>query len=139
MKNKLNLLFALGCLILVVAGCSKDAEINAFITEFDTVTQEIVSKIDANPSAAGVDEAQKAFDSRKAGLKEKWDGIKGAVGFQVSSDTKKKLEESVSKNMKSLIDVSTKNAMKLALDKDAASKFKTLLTDYQATFSMDNK
>jgi hypothetical protein len=137
--NKINLLIALGCLILVVAGCSKDAEINAFITEFDTVTQEIVSKLDANPSAAGVDEAQRAFDGKKASLKTKWDGIQGAVGFQVSADTKKKLEDSVAKNMKSLIDVSTKNAMKLALDKDASVKFKALLTDYQSTFSMDSK
>lgn len=137
--NKTNLLIVLSCLILVVAGCSKDAEINAFISEFDSVTQDIVSKIDANPSAAGVDDAQKSFDAKKASLKEKWDKIKGAVGFQVSSDTKKKLEESVSKNMKALVDVSTKNAMKLALDKDASTKFRTLLTDYQGTFSMDTK
>lgn len=137
--NKTNLLIAIGCLILVVAGCSKDAEINAFISEFDSATQDIVSKIDANPSAAGVDDAQKSFDAKKAALKTKWDAIKGAVGFQVSADTKKKLEESVSKNMKALMDVSTKNAMKLALDKDASVKFRTLLTDYQGTFSMDSK
>ena len=121
---------------LSLTGCSKDAEINAFITEFDAATKEIVSKIDANPSAAGVDDAQKAFDGKKASLKAKWDAIKGAVGFQVSADTKKKLEDSVANNMKSLIDVSTKNAMKLATDKDASAKFKALLTDYQATFAV---
>jgi hypothetical protein len=139
MTNKINLLITIGCLILLVAACSKDAEINAFITEFDTATQEIVAKIDANPSAAGVDDAQKAFDGKKASLKAKWDGIKGAVGFQVSADTKKKLEESVSKNMKALTDVAIKNAMKMAMDRDASVKFKTLLTDYQGTFSMDSK
>ena len=128
-------LFLMAILCISLTGCSKDAEINAFITEFDSVTQDIVSKIDANPSAAGVDDAQKAFDGKKASLKAKWDGIKGAVGFQVSADTKKKLEDSVSKNMKALTDVSMKNAMKMAMDKDAMGKFKTLLTDYQATFS----
>lgn len=120
---------------VALTGCSKDAEINAFITEFDAATQEIVSKIDANPTAAGIDDAQKAFDGKKASLKTKLDGIKGAVGFQVSADTKKKLEDSVGKNMKALMDVSTKNMMKLAMDKDASAKFQTLLKDYQSTFS----
>jgi len=133
MKKITSLLIAVFCLSL--AGCSKDADINAFITEFDSATSEIVSKIDANPTAAGIDEAQKAFDGKKASLKAKWDGIKGAVGFQVGADTKKKLEESVSKNMKALTDVSIKNAMKMASDKEAVTKFKALLTDYQSTFS----
>jgi hypothetical protein len=133
MKKITSLLIAVFCLSL--AGCSKDADINAFITEFDAATSEIVSKIDANPTAAGIDEAQKAFDGKKASLKAKWDGIKGAVGFQVGADTKKKLEDSVSKNMKALTDVSIKNAMKMASDKEAVTKFKALLTDYQSTFS----
>jgi len=129
-------LFLMAMLSLSLAGCSKDGEINAFITEFDAATKEIVAKIDADPSAAGIDAAQKAFDGKKASLKTKWDGIKGAVGFQVSADTKKKLEDSVASNMKALMDVSTKNMMKLALDKDASKKFQALLTDYQGTFAM---
>ena len=129
-------LFVVAMLALGLAGCSKDTEINAFITEFDAATKEIVTKIDANPSAAGVDDAQKAFDGKKASLKTKWDGIKGAVGMQVSAVTKKKLEDSVTTNMKSLMDVSMKHAMKMAMDKDASAKFKTLLTDYQGTFAM---
>lgn len=128
-------LFLMAVICLCLTGCSKDAEINAFITEFDAATKEIVAKIDANPTAAGIDDAQKAFDGKKASLKAKWDAIKGAVGMQVSADTKKKLEDSVSNNMKALLDVSMKNAMKMAMDKDASAKFKTLLTDYQNTFS----
>ena len=133
--KKITSLIVVAC-FLAITGCSKDAEINAFITEFDSVTQEIVSKIDADPGAAGVDAAQKAFDAKKASLKSKWDGIKDAVGFQVSADSTKKLKESVDKNMKALMDVSTKNMMKLALDKEASTKFKALLTDYQSTFSV---
>lgn len=122
-------LFCLG-----LTGCSKDAEINAFITEFDAATKEIVAKIEANPTSAGIDDAQKAFDGKKAGLKAKFDGLKGARGFQVSADTKKKLEESMTNNGKALLEVSMKNAMKLAMDKDASTKFKNLLTDFQSTF-----
>jgi hypothetical protein len=137
--NRTNLVIVCAISLLVALGCSKDAEINAFITEFDAVTQEIVSKIDSNPSAAGVDDAQKAFDAKKASLKSKWDGIKDAVGFQVSDDTKKKLEDSVSRNIKALIDVSMKNGMKMAMDKNASAKFQTLLKDYQATFTPPSK
>lgn len=133
--NRTNIAIVLGVL-LVVTGCSKDAEINAFITEFNDVTQEIVSKIDANPTAAGVADAQKAFDGKKASLKAKWEGIKDAVGFQVSADTKKKLEDSVASNMKALVGVSTKHMLKLAADKDASAKFQALLKDYQSTFTM---
>jgi predicted peroxiredoxin len=129
-------LFLMVLLCLSLAGCSKDAEINAFITEFDAATKEIVAKIDANPSAAGIDDAQKAFDGKKASLKAKWDGIKGAVGMQVSAETKKKLEESVTNNMKALMDVSIKQGVKMAMDKDASAKFKNLMTDYQATFAV---
>ena len=133
MKKTLVTLMALLC--LGMAGCSKDAEINAFITEFDAVTKDITTKIDANPSAAGIDDAQKAFDSKKASLTEKWNGIKDAVGMQVSADTKKKLEDSVANNTKALMEVSTKHMMKLAMDKEASAKFQKLLTDYQSTFA----
>ncbi len=134
MKKISIFLVVLSCIAL--SGCSKDAEINAFITEFDAATKEIVSKIDANPTAAGMDEAQKAFDGKKTSLKAKFDGIKGAMGFQVSADTKKKLEESMANGGKALLDVSMKNAMKLAMDKEATAKFKTLLNDFQSTFSV---
>ena len=80
-----------------------------------------------------------AFDGKKAGLKAKWDAIKDAVGFQVSADTKKKLEDSVTSNMKNLVDVSTKNAMKMAEDPDAVKKFEALMKDYQSIFEMPKK
>ena len=132
MKKVTLLLMFVFCLGLT--GCSKDAEINAFITEFESVTKEITSKIDADASAEGIAAAQKAFDGKKVGLKAKWDAIKDAVGFQVSADTKKKLEDSVTNNMKSLMDVSMKNASKMAESDGAITKFEALMKDYQSTF-----
>jgi hypothetical protein len=117
-----------------LAGCSKDSEVEAFITENNAVMKDITTKIDANPSSAGVDEAQKSFDAKKAGLKAKWDDIKNARGAQVSSETQKKLTDSMAANNKALSDVSTKHAMKLAQDKDAFPKFQKLMQDYVNTF-----
>jgi hypothetical protein len=123
---------ALCCLIFT--GCSKDAEINSFLTEWDAATNEIVQKIDASPSSAGVDAAQKTWDEKKAGLKAKWDALKDARGFQVSKDTQKKMEESARKNVTALTNVMSKNISKLASDKDAVEKFKKLMEDYGNTF-----
>ena len=131
--------FALGLVVLfclTFVGCSKDAEINSFLTEWETATNEIVQKIDANPSSAGVDEARKTWDEKKAGLKAKWDNVKDARGFQVSQDTQKKMEESAQKNVTALTGVMSKNAVKLAMDKGAADKFRKLMEDYGNTFRM---
>lgn len=130
------LFLSLFAMALGLTGCSKDAEINAFITEFDGVTKDIVSKIDANPTAAGIDEAQKAFDAKKAALTDKWAAIKDAVGMQVSAETKAKLEESLKNNMKALTDVAMRNGMKMAMDKEAMPKFQKLMSDYGSTFKM---
>lgn len=127
-------LVALFCLSLV--GCSKDAEINSFLTEWDAVTNEIVQKIDADPSSAGVEDAQKIWNEKKADLKAKWDKIKDARGFQVSKDMQKKMEESAQKNVSVLTAVMSKNMVKLARDKDAADKFKNLMEDYGTTFKL---
>lgn len=131
--------FALGLVALfclTFTGCSKDAEINSFLTEWDAVTNEIVQKIDTNPSSAGVDDAQKAWDEKKTDLKAKWDKVKDARGFQVSKDVQKKLEESAKKNVTALTAVMSKNVVKLATDKGAADKFKKLMEDYGNTFRM---
>ena len=133
MKKVTLFLIAIFCLGL--AGCSRDAEVNAFITEFDAATQDIVAKIDADPSAAGIDAAQKSFGTKRLSLKAKFDAIKGAVGMQVSEATMKKLKESVDKNTKALTDVSTKNMTKIAMDKDASAKFRTLMADFQSTIA----
>ena len=125
----LVVLFCLG-----LTGCSKDADVNVFITEFESVTKEIVSKIDADPSEKGIDAAQKAFDGKKASLTAKWIAVKDAIGIQVSADVKKKLEDSVTKSTDDLMAVTTKHAMELGADDGAMKKFETLIKDYQATF-----
>ena len=135
MKTVTLLLVTMICLGL--AGCSKDAEINAFIREFDEVTQLMVAAINADPSAAGVDEAQAMFNSRKVRLKAQWDGIKNVRGFQVGAVTKKKLEDSVANNIAALREASTKNMMKLGADKDAGAKFTALMTEYQGMFGIE--
>ena len=126
----LILVFCIG-----LTGCSKDAEVNAFISEFDSTTKELISKIDSNPTASGIDNAQKAFDGKKAALKAKWDAIKDAVGFQVGADTKKKLEDTIKKNMDDLVAVASKHAETIGSDETAGQKFTKLMDDFAGMFA----
>ena len=115
---------------LGLTACSKDAEVAAFLTELDAVTQEISSKIDASPDLDGINAAQKAFDARKASLNAKWGAIKDAVGFQFSADTKKKLEDTVKKDMGIIVGLAQNHAMEIAQDPDANKAWEKLLKDY---------
>lgn len=83
------ILFTTLTVCVAFAGCSKDAKINSFITEFENVTKEMTAKIESGD----VSGAKKAFDAKKDSLKASWDGIKGARGFQVSEDAKKNLQK----------------------------------------------
>ena len=102
--------------VLALTGCKKDAEINAVLADFDSFTKELVKKVEAQPTAAGVDDAQKFLDSKKADLTAKWDSIKGARGFQVSDDTKKKMEESLKNNFMSVAGLQMKYMCKSMSD-----------------------
>lgn len=129
-------LFLMVVFCLGLTGCNKDAEINAFISENNAVIKDIVAKIDADPSEKGVDEAQKSFDAKKAGLKAKWDAIKEVRGAQVSADTQKKLTESMQADMKMLTDVQQKHSMKLSQDGEAMQKFVKLVQAYADIIKM---
>ena len=93
-RKTVSLLLVLCCLALVGCG-KKDAEINSFVTEINTFTDEIVKKVESGSTPeAGVDDAQKYLDSRKADIKTKFDAVKNIGENQVSEDTKKKLSDS---------------------------------------------
>jgi hypothetical protein len=119
---------------LSMAGCSKDGDVNAFISEFDTVTNEIVKKVDANPSSAGVDDAQKYFDSKKADLQTKWDAIKNAAQARVSKEVMENLNKSVTKNTSAIGGLATKHMSSMSKDPQMGTKLSKLAQDYASVF-----
>jgi Tfp pilus assembly protein PilP len=93
-RKSICLLLVVACLVIVGCG-KKDDQINSFVTEINTFTDELVKKVESAPNASdGVDEAQKYMDSRKADLKSKFDSVKNIGENQVSEDTKKKMQDS---------------------------------------------
>lgn len=133
-KKSISLLLILSVMALV--GCKKDAEINAVLADFESFTKDLVKKVDANPTAAGVDDAQKFLDSKKAEMKEKWDSIKGARGFQVSKETQQKMEESLKNNFMSVMGLQSKYIGKTMGDPAFKSKLDKLVKDYQALYEV---
>ncbi len=134
MKNLTLTALLVACIAL--SACSKDAEVEAFITEFDATTNEMVAKINENPSSAGIDAAQKAFEARKPSLKAKFESFKNAREMQVSKEVQKKMMDSADKNGKALAAAITNNQAKFVGDKDALTKFQALMKDYAETFQM---
>lgn len=126
------ILFTLLALSVALAGCSKDGDVDSFIAEFESVTQEMTKNIESGD----IDAARKTFDDKKASLQSSWDDIKGARGFQVTEESKTKLMESVTKNMTELTRATFKGASKLGGDQKKAEELKTLLEDYKNVFQM---
>ncbi len=134
MKNLTLTALLVACIAL--GACSKDSEVEAFITEFDATTNEMVAKINENPSSAGIDAAHKAFETRKPSLKAKFESFKNAREMQVSKEIQKKMMDSAEKNGKALAAAITNNQAKFVGDKDAMEKFQAMMKDYAETFKM---
>ena len=121
----------IACLTLI--GCGNgDADINAFTTDFDKLTNDIVAKIKATPTAAGIDEAQKMLDGKKADMKTKLDGLKQLRGFQVSKDSTKKLADSLKKDLTTINSLKIDYMDKTLSDKDFSEKLNKLVVDFNA-------
>lgn len=134
MKNLTLTALLIACIAL--GACSKDSEVEAFITEFDATTNEMVAKINENPSSAGIEAAHKAFEARKPSLKAKFDSFKNAREMQVSKEVQKKMMDSADKNGKALAAAITNNQAKFVGDQDALKKFQAMMEDYAETFKM---
>lgn len=128
-----------GCLILLVAasmllaGCKRDAEVNAALAEMESFTTDMLGRIEAarNPST-GVDEAQQYLDSRKREIKSRAAFLASVRGIQTSDETERKLIETVRRNQMRVISL---QSMPLATS-DAAFKTKLdkLINDYLSLF-----
>lgn len=124
--------FLLAIFALSLVGCSKDAQINAFLTELETVTNDMSAKIETGD----VDGAKAAFDAKKDSLKKNWEEVKTARGFQVSEETTKKMQESMSKNASTLSSATMKGVMKMGGDRAKSEKLQALMKEYGDIFKI---
>ncbi|HLL72017.1 MAG TPA: hypothetical protein VK363_11320 [Pyrinomonadaceae bacterium] len=128
------LLLLLVCLPL--AACKKDAEINTTLSELDAFTTELVKKVESAPNpSAGVDDAQKFFDSRKADLTTKMQSLKGMRGYQVSEETRQKLTMSMLSSAQRVAGLQIKYIGVSMRDPAFKGKLDKLTKDFQTPFT----
>ncbi len=87
--------------VLALAGCSKDADCEAFIKSNDDLAK-------AAKDAKDPGETKKMWDDKKSDMKTKYDGIKEARGFQIKEENQKKLAESVTNTVMAVCDPTEK-------------------------------
>lgn len=122
---------------LLLAGCKKDAQINSVLADFDSFTQELVKRVDtAQTPARGVEDAQKYLDEKRAELRSKWDSIKTVKNFQVSSETKKRMEEDLKKNLMSVYGLQSRYIDESIKDAAFKTKLDKLIDDYKNLYEV---
>jgi len=122
---------------LVLTGCKKDAEISRVLADFDSFTAELLKKVEsAQTPGRGVDEAQKYLDEKKSELRAKWDSIKSVKNFQVSDETKKRIQEDLKKNMMSVYGLQSKYIDESIKDAAFKTRLDKLVNDYKDLYEV---
>lgn len=132
MYRKLSCLSLAVILCALSVACKRDADVGAVVDELNSFTAEVVKRVDANPTSAGVDDAQKYFDSRKEEMKGKLASIKNVREAQVSEETKKKMLEGFTNNVKNVSMLQVKYMNQSMRDPALRTKLQKLAQDYTA-------
>jgi hypothetical protein len=126
---------ALPALLLIsmsVAGCSKDAEVNATVSAVDALTTELVRRIQAAPNPSdGVDDAQEYLDARKTEIAGRMGVLKSLRGDQVSDETKRTLTSRLAEDAAKVGDLQIKYVSHSITDPAFKAKLDKLVDDYQ--------
>lgn len=124
-------------LSVILVGCgNQDTQVQSFITASDKLAADIVQKVKANPTASGLDEAQKMLDDKKSEIKSQYDTISKLRQAQVSQDMMKKLTDSTTKNLTSVNGLQIDFAAKTVGDKAFGDKITKLVKDYNSLYGV---
>jgi len=103
----------------------------------DSFTNELVKRVEsASDPAAGVDDAQKYFDSKKAEMTSRMDTLKGIRGYQVADETRKMMETNLVDDAKKIANLQVKYMSTSMRDPTFKAKLDKLTSDYQSLFKM---
>ena len=132
MRSTRRSLALLAAVAVCATACSKDKEVLGFVAEFDAFSAEIVKQVKqaSNPST-GVDAAQAYLDGNKARIKQGLDSIKSVKNFQISDETKKKVEQSLTKDATAVAGLEMDYVMQMATNQAFRKKLEKLVADYR--------
>jgi hypothetical protein len=119
--------------LMAAVGCSKDKEVVAILGEIDAFTSELVKKVEAGGDAgAGIDDAQRYLDSRKAEMRSRLASLTSVKGYQVRKETTAKVTECAARNLTAVGTLQIKHALRAAQDAAFRDRLRKLVSDYQA-------
>jgi hypothetical protein len=121
---KLLTLFLVIIFSLGLVGCTNDEKIDDFLTEWDAMTVEIAKKIEIGDA----DGAKTVFDTKKDGLKSKYDSVKRTAA---SEGIAQKMRSSAAKNLDMLNDAMVKGIL---AKPSQSGKMQTLIREYKDFF-----
>lgn len=127
-RKLISLSLAMVCVLSLA--CKKDAEVVAVVEEVDLFTKELVKRVESNPTAAGVDDAQQYLDSKKAEITARLATIKDIRDSQISEDTRKKRMETITNDSMSVARLQFKTITNP--DPEFKTKIEKLNRDYQS-------
>jgi hypothetical protein len=131
LRNALVILAAAATTLTAVA-CSKDKEVLAMASDFETFSGEIVKKMKAAPNpAAGVAAAQEYLDANKARVREELGTIKSVKNFQISDETRKKIESAFTKGATAVAGLQLEYVAQMATDAKFRAAMEKLVQDYR--------
>jgi len=114
-------------------GCSKDTEMLAMATEFETFSNEIVKKVKTAPNpAVGVKAAQAYLDENKARIRSRLAELKSVKNFQISDTTKKRIESSFTTGATAVAGLQLEYVGQMATDAAFRTAMEKLVQDYRS-------
>ncbi len=131
MFRKLNvLLIALVCLTFV--SCKRDDEFKSLIKDIDDLSTQIVQTVEQGKgSVASIDAAQKVIEARRDGIQKKMKGLSSVANFQVSEETRKAMEASLTKNVTAVVGLQMTYMMQSIQNPAIKAKLEALTKNYQ--------
>jgi hypothetical protein len=131
MFRKLNvLLIALVCLTFV--SCKRDDEFKSLIKDIDDLSTQIVQTVEQGKgSVASIDAAQKVIEARRDGIQKKMKELSSVANFQVSEETRKAMEASLTKNVTAVVGLQMTYMMQSIQNPAIKGKLEALTKNYQ--------
>lgn len=119
--------------VALASACARDGEVETALGELDAFTQSLVGRVKAGPTPqVGVEEAQKYLEASGPALKDKLAALKTIRGFQISAETKKKLETRFVANATAVAGLQLEYAMQAARDDAFRRRLSKLADDYRS-------
>lgn len=130
-KRVMTIFILLACTAML--GCGKrDDEVNSAMKQLDSFTSEVVGRIAfAKDPASGLAEARKYFEDNKTDIKKRFDTIKNVRGYQISDQTRKSMEDGITKNVTSIASLQITYMSRALGDKKFETGLEKLISDYQ--------